>query len=47
MGILQVEAERTIAAPADTVYGYLADLGQHHPHFLPPAFSDLGAAPLE
>ena len=40
MGTLRVEAERTIAAPADTVYGYLADLRQHHPHFLPPAFSD-------
>lgn len=29
-----------VAVPADTVYGYLADLRQHHPHFLPPAFSD-------
>lgn len=27
-------------APADTVYGYLADMRNHHPHFLPPAFSD-------
>ncbi len=27
-------------APADTVYRYLADMRDHHPHFLPPAFSD-------
>ena len=27
-------------APADTVYSYLADMRQHHPRFLPPAFSD-------
>lgn len=40
-------------APADTVYGYLADMRQHHPHFLPPAFSDfqvesggVGAGPV-
>ena len=27
-------------APADAVYGYLADMREHHPRFLPPAFSD-------
>ena len=27
-------------APADTVYRYLADMREHHPRFLPPAFSD-------
>ena len=27
-------------APADTVYSYLADMRDHHPRFLPPAFSD-------
>ena len=27
-------------APADTVYRYVADMREHHPHFLPPAFSD-------
>ena len=27
-------------APADTVYGYIADMREHHPRFLPPAFSD-------
>ena len=40
MGTINVEAEKTIAAPAATVYGYLADMREHHPHFLPPAFSD-------
>jgi len=29
-----------VGAPADVVYGYLADLRDHHPKFLPPAFSD-------
>lgn len=33
-------AEATVAAPAETVYGYLADMRDHHPRFLPPAFSD-------
>lgn len=33
-------AEATVGAPADTVYRYLADMRDHHPHFLPPAFSD-------
>lgn len=27
-------------APAETVYGYIADHRTHHPRFLPPAFSD-------
>jgi len=35
-----VSAEATVAAPAETVYGYLADMRDHHPRFLPPAFSD-------
>jgi Polyketide cyclase / dehydrase and lipid transport len=33
-------AEGTVNAPADKVYGYIADMRGHHPHFLPPAFSD-------
>lgn len=33
-------AERTISAPAHEVYAYIADHRQHHPHFLPDAFSD-------
>jgi hypothetical protein len=40
MGTIHVSAEQTIEAPADTVYGYLVDMREHHPHFLPPAFSD-------
>jgi hypothetical protein len=33
-------AEGTVNAPADKVYGYIADMREHHPRFLPPAFSD-------
>jgi uncharacterized protein YndB with AHSA1/START domain len=40
MAQINVSAERTISAPAETVYGYLADMREHHPKFLPPAFSD-------
>ncbi len=29
-----------MSAPAETVYGYLADMREHHPRFLPSAFSD-------
>src|SRR5260370_30688020 len=29
-----------VGAPADTVYRYIADMREHHPRFLPPAFSD-------
>ena len=39
MGTVEASAERTIDAPADQVYGYLADM-HRHPRFLPPAFSD-------
>lgn len=39
MGKLEVHARRTVGAPADDVYGYIADMREHHPHFLPPAFS--------
>jgi hypothetical protein len=34
-------AQRRIDAPARRVYSYIADFRQHHPHFLPPQFSDL------
>ena len=27
-------------APADTVFGYIRDMREHHPKFLPPEFSD-------
>ena len=39
MGTLRVAAERVVGAPAATVYGCLADMREHHPTFLPPAFS--------
>jgi ribosome-associated toxin RatA of RatAB toxin-antitoxin module len=40
MGTLVASAERQVGAPADEVYRYIADHREHHPHFLPPAFSD-------
>jgi uncharacterized protein YndB with AHSA1/START domain len=40
MAPIHVSAERTVDAPADAVYGYIADMREHHPRFLPPAFSD-------
>lgn len=39
MGTIRIVAEREVSAPADVVYGYLADMGEHHPRFLPDAFS--------
>jgi uncharacterized protein YndB with AHSA1/START domain len=39
MAKVVASAERDIDAPADKVYGYLADMRQHQ-RFLPPAFSD-------
>jgi len=39
MGTITVSAERTVDAPAATVYHLIADMREHHPHFLPPAFS--------
>ena len=39
MAQITVSAERAIAAPADAVYGYVAD-HEHHARFLPPAFQD-------
>jgi hypothetical protein len=38
-------AEAIVDAPTDTVYGYLADMRDHHPRFLPPAFSDFQVEP--
>jgi uncharacterized protein YndB with AHSA1/START domain len=40
MGTLHVSAERVLDAPPGTVYGCIADMREHHPRFLPPAFSD-------
>ena len=40
MSRIALSAERVVDAPADTVYRCVADYQEHHPHFLPPAFSD-------
>jgi hypothetical protein len=40
MAPLEITSERAISAPAATVYGYIANMREHHPNFLPPAFSD-------
>jgi uncharacterized protein YndB with AHSA1/START domain len=40
MAKIMVSAERTVEAPADAVYRYVADMREHHPRFLPAAFSD-------
>jgi hypothetical protein len=40
MGTIHVSAERMVEAPAQVVYGCIADMREHHPNFLPPAFSD-------
>ena len=37
--MIEVSAERSIAAPAEVVYGAIADMDQHA-RFLPPAFSE-------
>jgi len=40
MAAIVVSAERVVDAPAAVVYGYLADMREHHPKFLPDAFSN-------
>ena len=40
MGTIQVAAEGDVGAPAEAVYRYIADNVEHHPHFLPDAFSN-------
>jgi len=40
MGTIEVIAQGTVEAPAEVVYGYVAGLRDHRPHYLPPAFSD-------
>jgi uncharacterized protein YndB with AHSA1/START domain len=37
---VSVSASRAIDAPAERVYRILADYHAHHPHLLPPAFSN-------
>ncbi len=40
MAEVRAMAERSIKAPAERVYSYIADYREHHHRFLPPAFSD-------
>lgn len=40
MATIRVDAQRDIDAPAGTVYGYLADMREHRPQFLPAAWSN-------
>ena len=40
MAALSAAAQRTIAAPADVLFTYVADFRTHHPRILPPAFQD-------
>jgi uncharacterized protein YndB with AHSA1/START domain len=40
VGTIHVSEERVIQAAPDRVYAYIADMREHHPRFLPPAFSD-------
>lgn len=40
MATVRASAEGLVAAPAEAVYGYLSDMVDHHPRFLPEAFSD-------
>ena len=39
MSTVSVAAAREVGAPAAAVFGYIADYREHHPRFLPPAFS--------
>jgi hypothetical protein len=39
MGKIRVSAEGPVGASPDQTYSYLADMREHHPKFLPPAFS--------
>lgn len=40
MGTVHAAAEGEVGAPAEVVYGYIADFREHHPRFLPDAFSN-------
>jgi hypothetical protein len=41
MAQLSVVEEGAVGAPADRVYGLIADLREHHQHFLPPSFGEI------
>ncbi len=40
MGRIRISAEGAVAAPPEQTYRYLADMREHHPKFLSPAFSE-------
>ena len=40
MGVNWVRVQGPVRAPPADVFQYIADMKNHHPHFLPPAFSD-------
>lgn len=40
MGLNSVFVEGPVGAPPEDVYRYIADMVNHHPRFLPPAFSN-------
>jgi hypothetical protein len=40
VSMISASSERDIAASAGVVYRVIADYRQHHPHILPPSFSD-------
>ncbi|MGH2836662.1 MAG: hypothetical protein ACRDKD_10640 [Solirubrobacteraceae bacterium] len=44
MGFNSVSVEGPVGAPPADVFGYIADMPDHHRHFLPPAFSDFEVA---
>jgi hypothetical protein len=39
MGRISISAEAPVGAPPEQTYRYLADMREHHPNFLSPAFS--------
>lgn len=39
MAPIVVRTQRSVNAPAEVVYGYIADMREHHPKFLPAQFS--------
>ena len=40
MALNSVSVDGPVNAPPEEVFRYIADMQNHHPHFLPPAFSD-------
>jgi ribosome-associated toxin RatA of RatAB toxin-antitoxin module len=41
MAQLSVIEEASVGAPADRVYSFIADMKNHHQHFLPPSFGEI------